>query len=265
MPRRRWNRFRLRTILIAVAVLGCLFGWLGIKLRAAREQRDEVARIRELGGSASYDYEFDANGNMNLGAPPGPAWLQNLIGVDFYSNAVEVDTRNFDSKDDDLAGLCRLTHLRSLTLTDYPMFEAGLRNIGRLEHLKSLNLGGSRINDAWLSHLQGLHQLTDLDLSFAHLSDAGLGYLGSMTRLQRLWLNGNYISDAGLEHLKSLRNLRRLGIAGARITDAGLQCIDSMPALELLDSNFCKGVTREGVARLTKALPNLRFQPPPPW
>ena len=45
--KRRWFRFSLRTMLLATTML-CI--WLGWKINAAREQRQAVAAVRELGG-----------------------------------------------------------------------------------------------------------------------------------------------------------------------------------------------------------------------
>ncbi len=66
-PRRRWLQFRLRTLLLLVLVL-C--GWLAWMRYEAREQREAVEWVREMGGSVTYDYEM--GNRINDAKPSGP-------------------------------------------------------------------------------------------------------------------------------------------------------------------------------------------------
>ncbi len=52
---RRWFRFGLRTLLIAITVL-CI--WLGFKVNAARRQHEVVQAILQAGGTVAYDYQL---------------------------------------------------------------------------------------------------------------------------------------------------------------------------------------------------------------
>ena len=54
--RRRWFRFSLRTLFIAVTILCCGLGW---KVNAARKQHDAVAAIRQVQSSAELLYDFE--------------------------------------------------------------------------------------------------------------------------------------------------------------------------------------------------------------
>ena len=46
---RRWFSFRLRTLFVAVTLLGCIFGWLGTTLRNVREREAVLAGSKWLG------------------------------------------------------------------------------------------------------------------------------------------------------------------------------------------------------------------------
>ena len=124
--RRRWLSYSLRTLFIAMTVIGVGLGW---KFERVRKQRRAVAAIKEVGGSVWYDYELDAAGNTIPNAtPPGPASFRKLVGDDFFANVVRV-------------------HLYGTPVSDLSPLE-------RLANLKELYLEGTQVTD--LSLLEGL-------------------------------------------------------------------------------------------------------------
>jgi hypothetical protein len=55
--------------------------WLGFTMKRLRDQELAVARILELGGIVSYDFQYDPDGNFDSNAePPGPQWLRRIFG-----------------------------------------------------------------------------------------------------------------------------------------------------------------------------------------
>jgi hypothetical protein len=54
---RRW-RYRLRTLLVAVIVIGLGFGWLD---RHLRRERDQVALVAELNQAGIYAFQYEPN------------------------------------------------------------------------------------------------------------------------------------------------------------------------------------------------------------
>ena len=85
-PKRRWFRFSLRALLVLVT-LTCV--WLGLKVNAARRQKEAVDAILKVGGEVVYDYQMFPEGHAreflldSNAAPSEPAWLRKLFGVDF--------------------------------------------------------------------------------------------------------------------------------------------------------------------------------------
>jgi hypothetical protein len=80
----RMLHFRLRTFLIAVAVLAAVCGLSYRKLH----ERAVVEQLADLRCAILYDYELDAEGRMKMPEdriPPGPAWLRKLLGDDFWA------------------------------------------------------------------------------------------------------------------------------------------------------------------------------------
>ena len=144
-PKRRWFRFNLRTLLIAVVLLSLPLGWLTMKMRQAERQRRVVETIREAGGEVSYGYQVRGLES------PAPAWLVGLMGVDFFSDLSQIDFNGCTKPDAE--------HLNGLT------------------SLRFVDLGDTQVTDAGLEHLKGLTSLRFLDLADTQVSDAGLQHL----------------------------------------------------------------------------------------
>ena len=102
-------RFRLRTLLL-VMLLACVI--LGTTVQRALTQKRTVERIREIGGSITYGYQRIAQENVDkyyqaaknnratvlalrraFTHPPGPEWLQQLIGDEYFQSVVAVGFR----------------------------------------------------------------------------------------------------------------------------------------------------------------------------
>jgi hypothetical protein len=52
-PRRRRLQFSLRTLLVLMLAVGCGFGWLGMKVKEARDQREAMEVMRGCGGDVT--------------------------------------------------------------------------------------------------------------------------------------------------------------------------------------------------------------------
>src|SRR4051794_14492552 len=90
-PRRRWLQFSLRTLLIVISLFA---GWLAVQVNRAHRSQAAIAAIRQFGGQVQYDYETGADGlPVKNALPPGPAWLRNLIGVEYFANVKAVEFR----------------------------------------------------------------------------------------------------------------------------------------------------------------------------
>jgi hypothetical protein len=246
--RHRWFRFGLRTILIAVTLF-CI--WLGITANRANRQRRAVATIRKAGGEVWYDYECDDNGKLipNASSPPGPNWLRNLIGIDYFATVVDIRIPNEKGANDDsfaavaelsqlrrlgvegkgvtdsmMAETRSLTQLHSLLVTNSSVTEGGWASLEHFSSLNNLVLKGPNVTDSTLLRIRDLTSLTELFLVNAQVTDIGLKHLKELARLEYLDLvDSSRITDASLEHLKTLTHLQYLNIKGTMITDAGVR------------------------------------------
>ena len=90
---RRWLQFSLRTFLVLFTVCSI---WLGVATHRMREQRDAVMAIEALGGTVSYDWQYDRLLDEVVFArrprkqPGAPAWLRRLVGDDFFQEVIGV-------------------------------------------------------------------------------------------------------------------------------------------------------------------------------
>jgi hypothetical protein len=83
-PHRRWLQFSLRTMLLLVLIASVPLGWLGMKVREARQQWEAVRAIRMVEGVVEYDFERDETGVVQIRPLPADlAWrLLDLVGDD---------------------------------------------------------------------------------------------------------------------------------------------------------------------------------------
>ncbi len=231
-PWRRFLRFSVRGLIVLVLVIGVWLGWL---VRSARIQREAVAAIKKAGGSVKYDWE-PCSGTVNPeGKPWGPAWLVDLIGVDYFGHVIKVRV-----------------------YSPWNATDATLAQVGRLTRLHGLHIPQASVSDLGLAHLNGLTKLKSLALSDTRITDAGLEHLKGLTDLSAIALNGTPITGAGLAHLHGLRNLYFIGLSGTRMTDSGLPHLKGLTNLKFLD--LCDTeVTDSGIKELQQALPSLKI------
>jgi hypothetical protein len=90
---RRWLQFSLRTFFVLVAALAVA---LSAASNKAREQRDAVKAIEAMGGTVSYDWQYERKLDeivfaIRPGAQPAaPRWLRSLIGDELFQEVVGV-------------------------------------------------------------------------------------------------------------------------------------------------------------------------------
>lgn len=202
-PRRRWYQFSLLSLLVFTTLTALLVARYSIP---AWRQREAVAWIIAAGGEVNYDHEF-----TSAAYPPGPIWLRETIGDDFFQRVAQVQfAQNFDTEEElhealvQVARLPKIDHLEIRSRAG--ITEANLQVIARQRTLKSLHLFGPT-PDAGLAHLTKLDKL--LRLSVHDVTDSTLTQIAKLRSLERLYLEGS-ITDDGLAHLGSLSELQEL-------------------------------------------------------
>jgi hypothetical protein len=269
----RWFRFSLRTLLLLIAVL-CI--WLGIQVNAARRQREAVAVLLNAGAEIYYDYQMvplvtatppgsfappgirlpDTWADVSQ-LPPGPAWLRERIGDDYFRTVVDVYCRGTFQKSD-LDELVELPHVKEFVLVGTGFHDEDLTALGELRQLEVLQFSGTPINGSILAQLPNPRRLKNLHLSHTNIDDTALEEIEKMTGLEVLGLDGTHVTDAGLRHLRNLTNLRNVYLQNTQITDAGLQHLSGLKTLTLVVLGPSP-VTQDGVSALRAALPSANI------
>ncbi len=84
-------QFGIRTLLVLTVAVALPCSWLAVEMNNAKRQREALEGIGKLDCSVAYDWQvvtFDLNNLIpTLPDPPGPEWLRNLLGLDFFSDA----------------------------------------------------------------------------------------------------------------------------------------------------------------------------------
>jgi len=196
--KRRWLRFSLRMLIVAVTVL-CV--WLGFKVNAGHRQKEAVETIQHIGGRVTFDHEwipipgFPGSYSVDQSAvPPGPAWLRNLIGDEYFSVVHAVDIPGQTISEPDLSALTGLPSTQIVNLTYTKIMPNGA-TVPRL------------LYDADLKVLEHLKSLRELHLDETDVEGVGLKYLINVPTLKSLNLIRTHVDDVGLEQLCNLNGL----------------------------------------------------------
>lgn len=193
-PRRR-VRYSLRTLLLAVLLLGTPLGWFGMRaMRQWRQQRvaDQLTRF---------------------GAQPGT----------LYGDVVQLTFSGPAFKDQALKRLHELPHVVRVVLMDTEVSPAGFARLADLPALKEIRvMRAPRLGDEALAALPKMRQLKSLWLVDTAVTDAGLAPLGKLTQLKVLHLIGADVTDQGLEQLSSLHNVEEIFLLRTGVTQEGV-------------------------------------------
>ena len=214
-------------------------------------------RSRRLAATSSTTFS-KTRGPVNPGGTrPGPKWLVDLLGVDFFGNVTSVTIgtpqtevffahigqlqpagavgRTVDKHYRRRAGTPRwVVGAASLSCKGSPGFsDGGLAHLAGLKRLESLWIEGSpRILGPGLAHLAGLQQLRSLLIH--NETDAGLPNLSRLTGLRTLFIDVPTVNDATLAQLSRLTMLKELAFGGETGSDAGMAHLRALTNLETL-------------------------------
>ena len=94
----RFRRFSIRSALVLIALIAV---YLAYWTNTARQQRRDVATIRNAGGTVYYDWMlkpfYDANGNIthflvvkDPDVIDAPKWMRSALGDEYFQQVVQV-------------------------------------------------------------------------------------------------------------------------------------------------------------------------------
>jgi internalin A len=260
---RRFTRFRLATLLVAMAVASLWLGWQTYK---ANQQRAAVAVIQAAEGMVRLSSDETRQAQAKGSEPSVADRIKETIGRDYFESVTVVDLATNNGRrrgtmqpkavPEVIAKLASLPELEILELGhNKTVDDEQLAHLGDLKKLKTAYLYRTNIRGAGLAHLAPLPELTSISLADTPLEDEGLAWLGRMPQLTWLRLDRTRITDAGLVHLAGATNLESLTCSYTDVSDAGLRSLERLSKLKNLSLVHTK-VTAEGLQRIQQALPN---------
>ena len=133
---RKYFRFGLSTLMLLITVF-CV--WMGVQVNRARDTRLAIDAIEELGGEVYYVHERTKSGiYVRKAELPGPAWLREFIGDEYFVDVANIAFSSSRITDDDLEQLC--THLTKIRELRWLYFDDchNLSDISVLQRLSNL-------------------------------------------------------------------------------------------------------------------------------
>lgn len=237
IPQCRWPRFGLRAFFIVVAAISILLGSYVVRVR---EQRVAVAAIRNWGGQVRFSYELSDRERLDRSVlmmraastqasppvfadplPPGPEWLREILGDDFFSSVVVVESKTLERVD--LQTLKPLKGIKRLTFFGARIVDDDLQHLKHLGNLEILHLSATKITDCGIHHLLALPKLKILSLNYTAVADEGVRQLLTAPALEHLEINNTNVTDATLANLRNLPSLKSLGIRHTQVTAEALK------------------------------------------
>lgn len=190
---RRWlspPRFRLRTLLVLVAVLALIGAYRGANLRQVRRHEEAARQLIDLGAEIIHVLNE-------------PSWLIWLLGG--YPEEAAIVSFAYAPLDDDAMPLvAHLNGLQTLVLHHTAVGDDGLAHLARHSRLARLELNGGHFTDAALAHIAEISSLRTLSLEELPITDQGLLCLARLPRLEQLHLERTAVTDEGVAQLRVL-------------------------------------------------------------
>lgn len=185
-------------------------------------------------------------------------------------------------RDEDLDVICRLTFLKSLTISGDRVTDDVIPRLTTLSGLRSLTLGNGPLTGKTLSRLDALPSLEALGLADLNalapiaaqelikiralrklyvdstpLTDAELEVVIQHKELRKLTLSRTSVTDTSLRLVADLPHLTHFDVDGECITSAGIKALAASQSLEWLDLRFCPSLDDAAVDALAE-MPKLR-------
>ncbi len=211
---RSWLRFRLRTLLAAVAVLCFL---LAREVNYYRQQRNACEQL--TAGGAGWLMQRHV-----------PKWLFDLSGGQ-WRYVYGIDVRGSSRPVQHIAPLADTAGIApGDRLGDIELYYL-------LTHPLSFGYRGSRVDDLIPVDdlMPVIAQCVDCEVLMfggARVKDHHLESLRGLSSLGCLWLQDTLVTDEGLQHLAGLKQLRHLIVQGTQVTREGAAKLEAaLPGL----------------------------------
>ena len=206
-------------------------GAVGLEGQRSAHAPCAVAEIERLGGTVVYYEHHDSHGMVpNSATRPGPRWLRQILGDDFFTTACRVEQGEKLFSDADLQLVADLGQVKELSIEGRGITDAGVATLDELTGLGMFSISNSSITDAALGHLATLRSLWCLNVSnCSQLTDSGLANLSPLVNLRVASFFDSNLGDDGMQHLANLPSLENLLLVRSPIGDQGCCLVGPLP------------------------------------
>ncbi len=229
--KRRWFRFRLRTLLVLLTLF-CL--WLGWYMVQVHTQRRVVAVLAKYNAEIRYGAFYVYPPWTQILPRSLRGWLNVTLPSNDLRRVSQVTIQSANLKEYDLAVLADLPYLTYLSLSGPAATDASLEHVKNLKQLRCLKLMDSNVSDEGLRCVSGLKSLEFLILDGTPVTGAGMSHLRGLEKIDELYLQGTNVTSACLEDLAAIKSLRVLRLENTRVCGEGLVDLAKMPKLEIV-------------------------------
>ena len=141
----KWRpTFSLRTLLVATAICGVFFGWIGSTWVRVRHQQLIVAQLQALGCKVFYDYQSEGNHLVDGKRPQGWNPLRWIFGNDVDSSVICIMAASGSRlTGSDLAQLHGLPELLDVDVSAAQITNEGIVELTKIRKLRSLSLNSA--------------------------------------------------------------------------------------------------------------------------
>ena len=135
------------------------------------------------------------------------------------------------------------------------------RDLSLLKDTNCFQIGASSSNldDAGTSALMTLKKLNSLKANNTAITLKGIKAISQNKNISLLELD-DVVNNEGLKYLSTLPQLRSLHINHCQITDKGLDFLSNCKSLRVLEVQECESITKEGINKLKRSLPDCRIR-----
>ena len=135
------KRFRLKTLLMTVAVFGVILALISSRVSHDRVRLNAIAATAEFGGRADVE-------------PAGPYWLWKVFGKNCFLRIEFIGLHNPNITDSDIIYLKNLTELETLHLNETSITDDALVHLTRLKNLRTLSLFNTNVTEEGAEQLR---------------------------------------------------------------------------------------------------------------
>lgn len=243
--------------LLGAVILTLFLFWFTNWSPAEQVAIDQLTSEGRGGGYVGYDWEVAQWSDQE--GPPGNFVMKALLGEDYASHAVTVDT--YGRSAEMLATtLIHLRKLQTIDLQDCEFNEEVARILADLPELQTirfarmspsaeclailaqttqvreLGLLDTQVTDAQLAAIGEFSSLKEIFIVESTGTDEGLSKLGQLRSLEYLTIHKMpQITDEGVAHLKNLTKLKTMLLPMSQVTGRSLEIVTQMPDLESLE------------------------------